>query len=81
MSKKVDVLSFARNVIGGVFGVLGCVLRFARLMLVPKAVLAAKLLVAESEAPLSSSHHQSDMSDDLLPGGVVTFNPVADFCL
>ena len=35
--------------IGGLIGVLGWLLRFARLMLAPKAVLAAKLLAAESQ--------------------------------
>ncbi len=49
MSKRVDVLSSARNVLAGVFGVLGCVLRFGWMLLQPKAVLAAKLLAAESQ--------------------------------
>ena len=39
----------ACSIIGGLIGVPGWLLRFARLMLVPKAVLAAKLLAAESQ--------------------------------
>ena len=46
MSTRIDILGSARNVVGGIFGVLGYLLGFARLMLVPKAVLAAKLLAA-----------------------------------
>ncbi len=48
-SKRVHVLGGACNRIGGPFGVPGWLLRFARLMLVPKPVLAAKLLAAETQ--------------------------------
>ncbi|TET49418.1 MAG: helix-turn-helix domain-containing protein, partial [Anaerolineales bacterium] len=49
MSERMDYLSSARNVIGGLLGVLGYLFRFARLMLKPKAVLAAKLLAVQSQ--------------------------------
>ena len=47
MSKRVHILGSAFNIIGGPFGVPGWLLRFARPMLVAKAVLAARLLADE----------------------------------
>ena len=49
MSQRIDIWGSARNVIGGIFGVLSYLFRFAWLMLVRKAVLVAKLLAAESQ--------------------------------
>ena len=49
MSKRVHILGSACNMIGCLIGVLGWLLRFARLILVPKAMLAAKLVAAESQ--------------------------------
>ena len=49
MSRRIDLLGSVRNVLGGLFGVLRYLCRFAWLMLVPKAVLAAELLAAQSQ--------------------------------
>ena len=49
MSRRMDVLGSMRKVIGGILGMLGYLFRFAWLMLLPKAVLAARLLAAESQ--------------------------------
>ena len=46
---RIDLLGSVRNVLGGLFGMLGYVFRFAWLMLVPKAVPVAKLLAAQSQ--------------------------------
>jgi hypothetical protein len=49
MSRRIHVLGSAFNMIGGLIGVLGWLLRFAWLMLASKAVLAARLLALQSE--------------------------------
>ena len=49
MSRRIDLLGSVRNVLGGLFGVLGYLFRFAWLLLVPKAVRVAKLLAAQSQ--------------------------------
>jgi transposase InsO family protein len=49
MGKRIALLDTARNLVGGVFGVLSYMVRFAWLMLLPKAMLAAKLLALESQ--------------------------------
>ena len=49
MSRRIDLLGGVRNVLGGLFGVLRYLRRFAWLMLVPKAVPAAELLAAQSQ--------------------------------
>ena len=49
MGKRIDLLGSVRNVIHGLIGMLGWLLRFARLMLLPKAALAAKLVAVQSQ--------------------------------
>ena len=48
MSKRIHISGSVRNTVGGLIGVLGDLFRSAGFMLVSKAVLAAKLLAAES---------------------------------
>ena len=49
MSRRIDFLGSVCKIIGAIFGALGYVFRFVRLMLEPKAVLAAKLVATESQ--------------------------------
>ncbi len=42
MSKRIDFPGSLRNAIGGLFGVLGCLFRFVRLMLLPRVVLVTR---------------------------------------
>lgn len=49
MSRRAHILGSAFNMIGGLIGVLGWLLRFVWLMLVSKAVLAARLLSLQSQ--------------------------------
>ena len=49
ISKRIHILDGAFNIIGGLIGVLSWLLRFARLMPVSKAVLAARLLALQSQ--------------------------------
>ena len=47
MSTRIDIPGTARNIFGRLLIVLGCILRFGWLMVLPKAVLLAKLLVGD----------------------------------
>ena len=49
MNKRLHVWGTLRNIIWAILGVLGYLLRLLWLILLPKAVLAAKLLAAESQ--------------------------------